>query len=112
MSVTVNTYIMYGVLINKPKKLTALQLEKLGPYLDNPHSDKVNPTQNTTVLLDTDYIAIGCVTHKTDVYSHFDNPAQLKFPIDYNPSGIRQVLVILEYNVEVHVEWLVISHYR
>lgn len=87
MSVQVNTYVMYGVVLNYEEVKAHVGkgfYELFEPYIDNAFKPETNPKDGITVLFDGmngKYIAIGQVVEKTANHRSFDDVVSVaKYP--------------------------------
>lgn len=131
MSTQINTYVLFGVVLDYEKAHKAWQhddpaypdlYDVLEPFIDNAFKPETNPKDGLTVLYDGmcgKYIAVGHVIAKTENHGHFDTPISV---IGDTTPAVRDFLkplsdLIEQLNVPPDARrgalgWHVISHYR
>lgn len=121
MSTQVNTYVMFGCLLDydelKAKNGGSIW-DKIEPYTDNAFKPEFNPQDGLTVLYDGangEYVAIGHVVAKTENWQGFRKPITLPSLDDYeaHADAVADLLIKLGVDPLDHdCKFLVISHYR
>lgn len=116
MSVQLNTYVMYGVLLPFKRNLTDDQNDILEKYQDSAFKPEFNPKDGLTVLddgMNGRYIAIGHVVAKSANYEGLNAPVILSSTPDYDSEALHSIITVLGFDpVQCNAGWLVISHYR
>ena len=121
MSTQVNTYVLYGVLL----QLKDCPLDELGlynvlkPYTDSAFDPATNPANGITALCDGlngDYLAIGHVIAKTDCDTHLNDPVSIPayaLEIWSWAAAVADHAKELGYDLsKLQPSWIVVSHYR
>jgi hypothetical protein len=91
MSVQLNTYVMYGVLLPFRRELSDEQNDLLEGYTDSAFTPDFNPKDGLTALddgMNGEYLAIGKVIAKTDDHEGFSKPVA--------PSAAKNALAALK----------------
>ena len=120
MSTQVNTYVMYGCLLDYAETKARHEggvWDKIEPYTDNAFKPEVNPKDGLTVLydgMDGRYIAIGHVIAKTDNHQSLKKPVEIPTEDTMHPVRVALFALMKELKVadKYAPRWLVVSHYR
>ncbi|MBN7763698.1 hypothetical protein JYP52_21400 [Nitratireductor aquibiodomus] len=131
MSAQVNTYVMFGVILDYEQAHSVWRhddpaypslFDVLEPYMDDAFKTETNPKDGLTVLYDGmsgKYIAIGHVIAKTGNFEHFENPVSaigdMKAPAKDFLEPLSALLTRLDLPPGAPrsaLGWHVISHHR
>lgn len=120
MSTQVNTYVMFGCLLDYDELKTkngGSIWDKIEPYTDNAFKPEFNPQAGITVLYDGangKYVAIGHVVAKTENWQGFQKPIELPSsrPPPSETAAIFELMKELKVAHRYEPSWFVISHYR
>lgn len=123
MSVQLNTYVLYGNILDYAELRARHRIEGgslydlVDPYLDNAFSGETNPRDGLTVLfdgMDGKYVAVGHVIAKTESFGGFTGAIEV--PGELPTSPIRTALFNLMQDLKAgdkhNPGWWVVSHYR